>query len=135
MRRAGGYDARTVGMQVHGSASPESSLKDVCARCVEKPVKWSLTGPRTCKWCVNYLVVEGLGIEGHHERFRQLCRIESGSWGVQEHFQLSMVRIRLQREGKEAESKAIAGRLSLQKQQTFGGYPPRIYIDGLPRAS
>ena len=41
--------------------------------------------------CISYLVVEALGFEGHHERFRNVCKVEASSWGVQEHYQLSMI--------------------------------------------
>ena len=33
---------------------------------------WQLTGPRTARWCVNYLAIEGLGCEGQLERLRQI---------------------------------------------------------------
>ena len=45
--------------------------------------------PRTAKWCVNYLSVEGLGFEGHHERLRQVAKVDASSWGIQELFQLT----------------------------------------------
>ena len=42
----------------------------------ETAVKWTLTGPRTSKWCISYLAIEGLGFEGHHERLRQVTRAD-----------------------------------------------------------
>ena len=83
-------DVRIV-PQVDALGKPECSLKEVSKKFTETEVGWSLTGPRTSRWCVSYLVVEGLGLAGHHERFRNLCKIEASSWGVQEHFQLSMI--------------------------------------------
>ena len=32
-----------------------------------------------------------MGLEGHHGRFRTLCRVDASAWGVQEHFQLTMM--------------------------------------------
>ena len=73
LRRPGGWDPRTVQMAVDGSGKAETSLKDVVEKCFEKPVGWQLPGPRTAKWCLRYLLVEGLGLEGHHEHVRQSC--------------------------------------------------------------
>ena len=142
-------DDRIVPREVDALGKPDCSLKEVSKKFKENEVGWSLTGPRTSRWCVSYLVVEGLGLEGHHERFRSLCKIEASSWGVQEHFQLSMIAKhalqvdqvngynnlflevifrRLQTieyayadRAREQESKAVGGRMSLEEQQTFGG--------------
>ena len=112
-------------------------------------MKWTLSGPRTAKWCINYLAVEGLGFEGHHERLRQVTKADASSWGIQEHFQVSMslrqallvdqvdgcnmlsVEIQFRRlqtiefsyseKARELEAKAVGGRLSLEEQTTFGG--------------
>ena len=149
MQRASDYDPRIVGQEYDALGKPERSLKDVSAKFEEISMQWNLTGPRTSRWCISYLVVEGLGFEGHHERFRQLCKIEASSWGVQEHYQLSMIAKhalqtdqldgynnlclevvfrRLQtieyayaERAREFESKAVGGRLSLEEQSTFGG--------------
>ena len=142
-------DSRVVPQEVDALGKPDCSLKEVSKKFKESEVGWSLTGPRTSRWCVSYLVVEGLGLEGHHERFRNLCKIEASSWGVQEHFQLSMIAKhalqvdqlngynnlflevifrRIQTieysyadRAREQESKAVGGRMSLEEQQTFGG--------------
>ena len=104
--------------------------------------------PQWTAHCLNSLLVENLGLEGHHERFGQLCKIDSSAWTVQ-HFQLSnVVKHALQvdqlngynllslevifrglqtiefaysEKAKEAKSRAVGGRLSLEEQQTFGG--------------
>ena len=148
-QRPSNWDPRTLPLDIDALGRPECSLKETAKKSVEKPMSWVLTGPRTARWCISYLVTEGLGFEAHHERFRQLCRIEASSWGVQEHFQLSMIAKhalqtdqlngynsmfcevifrRLQtiefayaERAREAEAKAIGGRLSLEEQQTFGG--------------
>ena len=148
-QRPSSWDARTLPIDLDALGRPDCSLKEVAKKSEEKTMSWVLTGPRTARWCISYLVTEGLGFEAHHERFRQLCRIEASSWGVQEHFQLSMIAKhalqtdqlngynsmfcevifrRLQtiefayaERAREAEAKAIGGRLSLEEQQTFGG--------------
>ena len=70
--------------------TPERALADAAAFCIEFDLGWTIVGPRTAKWCLHYMAIEGLGFEGHHERFRTLCKLESSTWGVVEHFQLSM---------------------------------------------
>jgi len=128
---------------------PERSLRDAASASKEVVVKWCIAGPRTSKWCLNYLAIENLGFEGHHERVRQICKADAGSWGIQEHFQVSMalrqailvdqldaynllsIEVQFRRlqtiefsyseKAKEAEAKAVGGRLSLEEQTCFGG--------------
>eukprot|EP00438_Fugacium_kawagutii_P031464 Skav222633 [mRNA] locus=scaffold10:186469:187585:+ [translate_table: standard] len=142
-------DDRILPQLLNAMQMPERSLKDVASACVERKMPWSITGPRTARWCVSYLAVENLGFEGHHERLRQVSKSDASSWGIQEHFQVSMalrqallvdqvdafnmlsVEIQFRRlqtiefsyseRAKEAESKAVGGRLSLEEQTTFGG--------------
>lgn len=149
LQKPASWDHRVLGQEIDALGKPDCSLKDVAKKAKEHEVSWVLTGPRTTKWCVSYLVVEGLGLEGHHERFRQLAKVDAASWGVQEHFQLSMIikhamqvdQInaynnmfcevifrRLQtieyayaEKVRDAESKSVGGRLSVEEQQTFGG--------------
>jgi hypothetical protein len=92
--------------------------------------------------------VEGLGFEAHHERFRQLCKLDGGAWGVQEHFQLSLIIRQLvqvdfingcnslgielmfrrlqtieyahSEKARELEARNVGGKLSLEEQYTFG---------------
>ena len=82
---------RIFPQEIDALGKPECSLKDAAKRSTETDVAWVLTGPRTTKWCLSYLVMEGLGLERHHERFRQLCRVDASAWGIQEHFQLPMI--------------------------------------------
>ena len=77
------------GAQCHGTAGAEFE-RHISALCIERKVRWILSGPRTARWCVAYLAVEGLGFEGHHERLRQVSKADASSWGIQEHFQVSM---------------------------------------------
>eukprot|EP00438_Fugacium_kawagutii_P032643 Skav206865 [mRNA] locus=scaffold898:55024:69937:- [translate_table: standard] len=149
MGRPSACDYRILAVKFSPVGTPERSLAEVASLCKEVDVKWSLPGPRTSKWCVTYLSIEGLGFEAHHERMRTLCRLEANSWGVQEHFQLSMtlrhalqidqldgfnlafVEVMFRRiqtieyahseRARESESRSVGGRLSLEEQQTFGG--------------
>lgn len=136
-------------IEINPIGHPERTLKDVASTSKEVPAQWVLTGPRTARWCVSYLAVENFGFEGHHERLRQVTKADASSWGIQEHFQLSMalrqgllvdqfdaynflsVEIQFRRlqtiefsfseKAKELESKSVGGRLSLEEQTTFGG--------------
>ncbi|CAE7316484.1 unnamed protein product [Symbiodinium necroappetens] len=147
--RPGGWDFRCTPISLDSLGRPEVSLKDAAQKSLQKHVRWTMTGPRTTKWCLNYLVVEGLGLEGHHERVRTLCKLDSASWGMQEHFQVSMfLRYCLQidqlnshnlmaveamfrrlqtiefgysEKVREVEAKGTGGRLAMEEQQVFGG--------------
>ena len=80
---------------------------------------WKITGPRTARWRLSYLKVEGLGLDEHHERFRQVCRLDSGTWGVMEHFQISMmVRQLLQTDGING-CNSLAAELMFRRLQTI----------------
>lgn len=128
--------------------NPERPLSEVVSEMKEVPMGWPLVGPRTAKWCLNYLVVESLGFENHHGRFRQLCKLDPTTWGVQEHFQMSMILRQLiqvdmidgcnclgvelmfrrlqtieyahSEKARELESRSVGGKLSLEEQYTFG---------------
>ena len=121
--------------------APERALTMVVAVSKQLDMKWKMTGPRTTLWCLNYLSVESLGFEAHHERFRQWCKIDATAWGVQEHFQISMflrqlacnsygVELMFRRvqtieyahseRARELEGKTVGGKLSLEEQHTFG---------------
>ena len=142
-------DHRVLPLELNTMDMPEVTLKEVAARSHEVPMRWQLTGPRTARWCVNYLAIENFGFEGHHERLRQVTRADASSWGIQEHFQTSMslrtallidqvdpynllsIEVQFRRlqtiefsyseKAKEVEAKAVGGRLSLEEQTTFGG--------------
>lgn len=84
-------DSRLNKIRMNALGSPERPLAEVASETVEYKVDWKIAGPRTARWCLNYLVIEGLGFEAHHERVRQLCKLDVTTWGVMEHFQLSMI--------------------------------------------
>ena len=147
--RAARGDPRVLEQKLNSLDQAERSLQEVAQTAVEKPVSWTLPGPRTSRWCMNYLAVEGLGFEGHHERVRQICKVDSTAWGIAEHFQVSMalrqalcvdqlngtnllsVEIQFRRlqtiefsyaeKARENENRSMPGKLSLEEQSSFGG--------------
>ena len=92
---------------------------------------------------------ENQTIELHHERFRTLCKLDAGAWGVAEHLQLSnliryaaevdqvdvtnlvsievtfrrlqTIEFNYQEKVREAEARSIGGRLSYEEQPVFMG--------------
>ena len=146
--RVAGMDARLLARKMNAIGTPERPLGEVVAASTEYEMVWKVAGPRTARWCLNYLVVEGIGFEAHHERFRQLCKLDSSAWGVMEHFQLSMMLRQLlqvdllngfnhlgielmfrrlqtieyahSEKAREIEARAIGGKLSMEEQFTFG---------------
>jgi len=110
---------------------------------------WDLPGPRSTLWCLEFVNQEGLGLDGHHERFRSTCKLESSSWGVSEHHcvtqalklgllndqidgsNLMMVESLFRRlqtiefahseRAREQEAKGYGGKLSLEEQMAFAG--------------
>ena len=149
LQRPARWDSRVVPVTLDAMGRPDCSLKEAAQKGKEVPASWTLPGPRTARWCMAYLSVEDIGLEQHHEQFRQLVKAESSNWGISEHFQLSMIlKAALQQDqldgfnnlfievifrrlqtiefsyaekARELESKAAGGRLSLEEQQTFGG--------------
>ena len=149
LQRPARCDPRVLPVELNPIGHPERTLKEVASMGAESKVRWELAGPRTSKWCVNYLAIENLGFEGHHERLRQVTKADASSWGIQEHFQVSMalrqallvdqldpynllsIEIQFRRlqtieysyseKAKDLEAKAVGGRLSLEEQTTFGG--------------
>ena len=146
--RAVQCDGRLARRKINALGTPEISIAEVVSGSKEFDMLWKIQGPRTAQWCLNYLAIEGLGLEGHHERFRQLCKLDSAAWGVQEHFQLSMMLRQLlqvdcfngcnslgielmfrrlqtieyahSEKAREAESRVAGGRLALEEQYVFG---------------
>lgn len=90
-----------------------------------------------------------MGADGHHERFKTICKLDPQSWGVQEHYQATqyikalllndqidgtkglgaeLILRRMQtieyahaKRAKESESKGIGGRRTLEEQSAFAG--------------
>lgn len=145
--RVSACDGRIQPRKLNPMSKPELSLAEAVAACSEHDLGWDVPGPRTAKWCLSYLVVEGLGFEAHHERFRTLCKLDSTTW-VQEHFQISMflrqlvqvdaldgfnclgVELMFRRlqtieyahseKAKEADARMTGGKLALEEQYMFG---------------
>ncbi|CAK0900124.1 unnamed protein product, partial [Prorocentrum cordatum] len=98
---------------------------------------WVLPGPRDAVWRMSYLQREGLGIEGHRERFRQICKLGATDWGVQEHCQLcqqikaatcqdlqggtNLISIEMKFRRLHTMDKGVGGKMSLEEQAAFSG--------------
>ena len=149
--RAVDADARVLGIRRNKQGKREITWREMRERVREEDFgeDWALPGPRTSLWCIEFVDQEGLGIEGHHERFKSACRLQVADWGVQEHFQLcvqlkhsllvdqldgtNLVSVetkfrRLQTiefahgdRAREAESLAVGGKMSLEEQTVFSG--------------
>ncbi|CAK0907627.1 unnamed protein product, partial [Prorocentrum cordatum] len=46
-------------------------------------------GCRTAAWSFVHISAEGGSLDGHHDGFRSLCRLEPNGWGVAEHIHLA----------------------------------------------
>jgi len=149
--RAVDADARVLAVRRNRQGKREITCKEMRAAVKQEEFgkDWHGEGPRTALWCIEYIDHEGLGIEGHHERFRSVCKLQAADWGVQEHFQLcgqlrlallvdqldgtNLVSIeskfrRLQTiefahmdRAREADARAVGGRMSLEEQTIFSG--------------
>lgn len=67
-----GWDARIVPGKMNVLKTPERPLADVVMLGVQHKMGWKIHGPRTAKWCYNYLVIEGFGFEAHYKYLRTL---------------------------------------------------------------
>ena len=90
MGRAVAADARVLPVMRTG-ARREVTWAVMAARVREEDFgrDWLVSGPRTTFWCIDFINGEGMGIDGHHDRFRAVAKLEPTQWGVQEHFQCS----------------------------------------------
>ncbi|CAK0910921.1 unnamed protein product [Prorocentrum cordatum] len=88
MGRAVAADARVMPVMRTG-ARREATWSVMAARVREEDFgrDWLVTGPRATFWCIEFISNEGMGIDGHHDRFRAVAKLEPTQWGVQEHFQ------------------------------------------------
>ena len=149
--RAVDADARVLGIRRNKQGRREITWREMRASVKEEDfgTDWPGTGPRTALWCIEFIDHEGLGIEGHHERFRSVCRLQASDWGVQEHFQVcsqlkqallvdqldgsNLVSVeaqfrRLQTiefahgdRARDADARAVGGKMSLEEQTIFAG--------------
>lgn len=114
-------DARVNKVKLNALGSPERPLAEVVAETIEYKVSWTLSGPGAARWCLNYLVIEGLGFEAHHERFRQLCKLDVTTFWIELIFRrLQTIEYAHSEKAREMESKAVGGKLTLEEQFTCG---------------
>ena len=90
MGRAVAADARVLAIMRTGTRR-EVTWSNMAARVKEEDFgkDWLVAGPRTTFWCIDFISNEGMGIDGHHDRFRAVAKLEPTQWGVQEHYQCS----------------------------------------------
>ena len=83
------WEARLLLIEVNALGKPERTLASAVALGREEKVLGVLAGGiRTAGWCLNFLVAENHGFEGHHEKLRALAGVDSSAWGILEHFSL-----------------------------------------------
>ena len=65
----------------------EVTWSNMAARVKEEDFgkDWLVAGRRTTFWCIDFINNEGMGIDGHHDRFRAVAKLEPTQWGAQEH--------------------------------------------------
>ena len=93
MGRACDADARILPVRRNRAGRREITWSELVEKVSQEDFgkDWSLPGPRTAMCCIIFIHNEGRGgLQGHHERFKTLCRLEPHSWGVQEHFNICM---------------------------------------------
>ena len=154
--RAVSNESRVLPIRRDAGGRRTRTLASAAAACSETPMPdWALRpglrlpGPRTARWCLDYLLREGVGIEGHHERVKAVCRLDAGAWGVAEHRhlcqqlraavevdqvdicnllsvelafrRLQTIEFSYSEKAREVDAKSVSGRLSLEEQAAFGG--------------
>ncbi|CAK0878156.1 unnamed protein product [Prorocentrum cordatum] len=93
LQRAVGADARILPVTRNERGKREltwSAMVELTNREEFDASDWGLPGPRTADWRMDYILNEGLGVEGHREHFRSIRKLAASDWGVQEHYQLSL---------------------------------------------
>ena len=151
MTRAVAADARILPVKRNSGGRRETTWVEQASRSKKETLgkDWTLPGPATAGWCLQFIAAEGMGPDGHHEHFRSVCRLDSQAWGVQEHFQctqfLKLLLLVDQLDGsnlegveaifrrmrtieyshsqklRETESKGGPSKLSLEEQAVFAG--------------
>ncbi|CAK0840441.1 unnamed protein product [Prorocentrum cordatum] len=144
-------DARGLAVRRNRQGRRERTWAEMVSAVVQEDfaADWDLPGPRSTLWCLELVNQEGLGLDGHHERFRYTCKLEFSGWGVSEHYSvtqalklgllhdqvdgsnLMMVECLFRRiqtiefahseRAREQEAKGHGGKLSLEEQMAFAG--------------
>ncbi|CAK0829840.1 unnamed protein product, partial [Prorocentrum cordatum] len=143
-------DARIMAVRRNRQGRRERTWAEMVVDVVrEFTDDWDLPGPRSTLLCLEFVNQEGLGLDGHRERFRSTCMLESSRWGVSEHCNVTqalkfgllhdrvdgsnlvMVESLLRRlqtiefahseRAREQEAKGHGGKLSLEEQMACAG--------------
>ena len=149
--RAVAADARILAVRRTPGGKRERTWAQVAAEMQPEDLgaDWGLPGPRSAGWCITHIDHEGMGLDGHHDRFKTLCKLDPNAWGVQAHYntsqrikqllcvdqydgsnsegiesmfrELQTIEFAYGEKAEEAEAKAIGGKLSLEEQSAFMG--------------
>ena len=87
--RALADEARVLPLRRSAKGDRSRSWSSVAEESTEEAMAdWPLEGPRSTHWCLQFLKKEGRTLELHHERFKNVGKLESSMWGVSEHKEL-----------------------------------------------
>jgi len=79
-------DARLLGLDVLSGVRDKLQWRDVAGKVSEVDFKdWPIPGPRTAKWCVDFINRRGGGAIDHHRFWVSSNQLYPDMWGVQEH--------------------------------------------------
>ena len=79
-------DARLLGLDVVAGVRDKLQWRDVAAKVSEVSFNdWPIPGPRTAKWCVDFINRRGGGAIDHHRFWMNSNGLYPDMWGVQEH--------------------------------------------------
>lgn len=85
--RAVSADARVLPVVRNRSGERERMWAVMPAAVAPEEFGEELGTQRTAGLCTNFIAQEGMGADGHHERFRTVFRLDPQKCGVQEHHQ------------------------------------------------
>lgn len=90
--REAAADARLMSVTFQEMGRNERIWRDVAKDIHEEPFdEWGVPGPRTTKWCVQFLNRRNGGPIDHHRWWMSNLGLQSDSWGVAEHENLMKI--------------------------------------------
>ena len=79
-------DPRILDGSAYVLARPRRGWSDVCRELVETAYpSWTVPGPRTVKWCAEWLDRRSATPVAHHRQFVSVFGLKPDSWGVEIH--------------------------------------------------
>lgn len=84
---AGGIsDTRILGMSTNAGKRRKLQWRELCMKAQEENFSdWPVPGPRTVRWCLDFLNRRGGGPLDHHKWWVSTHRLTDDLWGVAEH--------------------------------------------------